>query len=178
MANAYFDVPIAVNEPVLSYAPGTPERESLLNTYKKLNSQVREIPMFINGEEVLTDDKRSCSPPHDHKHQIGVYNYGNAKHVTDAINAALEARKKWANMPWESRAAIFLKAADLLAGPYRDYINAATMLAQSKNAMQAEIDAACELADFFRFNVQYMTDIYQSSPKANPACGTVWSIVR
>ncbi len=168
MANAYFDVPIAVNEPVLSYAPGTPERESLLNTYKKLNSQVREIPMFINGEEVLTDDKRSCSPPHDHQHQIGVYNYGNAKHVTDAINAALEARKKWANMPWESRAAIFLKAADLLAGPYRDYINAATMLAQSKNAMQAEIDAACELADFFRFNVQYMTDIYQEQPESQP----------
>jgi 1-pyrroline-5-carboxylate dehydrogenase len=168
MANAYFDVPIAVNEPVLSYAPGTPERESLLNTYNDLNNQVREIPMFIGGREVMTDDRRPCTPPHDHQHQIGVCHYGDATHVNDAIEAALEARKKWANMPWESRAAIFLKAADLLAGPYRDYVNAATMLAQSKNAMQAEIDAACELADFFRFNVQYMTDIYREQPESQP----------
>ena len=168
MANAYFEVPVAVNEPVLSYAPGTPERESLLKMYKKLNSEVKEIPMFIGGKEVFTDDKRTCSPPHDHQHKIGTYNYGNAQHVTDAINTALEARKKWANLSWESRAAIFLKAADLLAGPFRDYINAATMLAQSKNAFQAEIDAACELADFFRFNVQYMTELYAQQPESNP----------
>lgn len=168
MANAFFNVPVAVNEPVLSYAPGTPERESLLQMYKKLNNEVRDIPMFIGGKEVFTDDKRTCSPPHDHKHKIATYNYGNATHVSDAINTALEARKKWANMSWESRAAIFLKAADLLAGPYRAYINAATMLAQSKNAFQAEIDAACELADFFRFNVQYMTDLYAQQPESNP----------
>ncbi len=168
MANAFFNVPVAVNEPVLSYAPGTPERESLLQMYKKLNNEVRDIPMFIGGKEVFTNDKRTCSPPHDHKHKIATYNYGNATHVSDAINTALEARKKWANMSWESRAAIFLKAADLLAGPYRAYINAATMLAQSKNAFQAEIDAACELADFFRFNVQYMTDLYAQQPESNP----------
>lgn len=168
MANAFFNVPVAVNEPVLSYAPGTPERESLLQMYKKLNNEVRDIPMFIGGKEVFTDDKRTCSPPHDHKHKIATYNYGHATHVSDAINTALEARKKWANMSWESRAAIFLKAADLLAGPYRAYINAATMLAQSKNAFQAEIDAACELADFFRFNVQYMTDLYAQQPESNP----------
>ena len=168
MANAFFNVPVAVNEPVLSYAPGTPERESLLKMYKKLNNEVRDIPMFIGGKEVFTDDKRTCSPPHDHKHKIATYNYGHATHVNDAINTALEARKKWANMSWESRAAIFLKAADLLAGPYRAYINAATMLAQSKNAFQSEIDAACELADFFRFNVQYMTDLYAQQPESNP----------
>lgn len=168
MANAFFNVPKPVNEPVLSYAPGTPQRESLLKTYKKFNSQVLDIPMFIGGKEVRTNDKRPCSPPHDHKHIIGHYSYGTAQHVTDAINAALEARKNWANLSWESRAAIFLKAADLLAGPWRDRINSATMLAQSKNAMQAEIDAACELADFFRFNVQYMTDIYKQQPESNP----------
>ena len=168
MANAFFKVPAPVNEPVKGYAPGSPERESLQNTYKKFNSQVLDIPMFIGGKEVHTNDKRPCSPPHDHKHIIGNYSYGTAHHVTDAINAALAARKNWANLSWESRAAIFLKAADLLAGPWRDRINSATMLAQSKNAMQAEIDAACELADFLRFNVQYMTDIYKQQPDSNP----------
>lgn len=168
MANAFFKVPAPVNEPVKGYAPGSPERESLQNTYKKFNSQVLDIPMFIGGKEVHTNDKRPCSPPHDHKHIIGNYSYGTAQHVTDAIDAALAARKNWANLSWESRAAIFLKAADLLAGPWRDRINSATMLAQSKNAMQAEIDAACELADFLRFNVQYMTDIYKQQPESNP----------
>ena len=168
MANAFFKVPAPVNEPVKGYAPGSPERESLQNTYKKFNSQVLDIPMFIGGKEVHTNDKRPCSPPHDHKHIIGNYSYGTAQHVTDAIDAALAARKNWANLSWESRAAIFLKAADLLAGPWRDRINSATMLAQSKNAMQAEIDAACELADFLRFNVQYMTDIYKQQPDSNP----------
>jgi 1-pyrroline-5-carboxylate dehydrogenase len=168
MANAYFEVPVAVNEPVTSFAPGTPERDSLLRTYRKMNSEILDIPMFIGGKEVFTDDKRDVTPPHNHAHKIGHYNYGNASHVEDAINTALEARKKWANMSWQSRAAIFLKAADLLAGPFRDRINAATMLGQSKNAMQAEIDAACELADFFRFNVQYMTEIYAEQPESNP----------
>ena len=168
MANAFFKVPAPINEPVKGYAPGSPERESLQNTYKKFNSQVLDIPMFIGGKEVHTNDKRPCSPPHDHKHIIGNYSYGTAQHVTDAIDAALAARKNWANLSWESRAAIFLKAADLLAGPWRDRINSATMLAQSKNAMQAEIDAACELADFLRFNVQYMTDIYKQQPDSNP----------
>ena len=168
MSNVFFKVPAPINEPVKGYAPGSPERESLQNTYKKFNSQVLDIPMFIGGKEVHTNDKRPCSPPHDHKHIIGNYSYGTAQHVTDAIDAALAARKNWANLSWESRAAIFLKAADLLAGPWRDRINSATMLAQSKNAMQAEIDAACELADFLRFNVQYMTDIYKQQPDSNP----------
>lgn len=168
MANAFFEVPIAVNEPVKSYAPGTPERDSLLETYKQMSNQVMDIPMFIGGKEVRTTDTRNCTPPHNHQHKIGAYHYGTAQHVSDAIDAALEARKKWANMSWENRAAIFLKAADLLAGPFRDRINASTMLAQSKNAFQAEIDAACELADFFRFNVQYMTDIYAQQPESAP----------
>lgn len=172
MANAFFNTPIAKNEPVKSYAPGSAERDSLLATYKKLNGQVREIPMFIGGKEVFTNDKRACSPPHNHQHQIGNYYYGDASHVYDAVNAALEAREAWANTAWQDRAAIFLKAADLLAGPFRDYINAATMLAQSKNAYQAEIDAACELADFFRFNVQYMTDIYKQQPESAPG---IWN---
>lgn len=168
MANAFFEVPIAVNEPINSYAPGTPERESLQATYSRMNNEVMDIPMFIGGKEVRTNDQRNCTPPHDHQHKIGTYHYGTKQHVTDAINAALEARKQWANLSWESRAAIFLKAADLLAGPFRDRVNASTMLAQSKNAFQAEIDAACELADFFRFNVQYMTEIYAQQPESAP----------
>ncbi len=168
MSNAFFNVPIPVNEPVKSYAPNSPERASLLAMYKKMNSEVIDIPMFIGGKEVFTNQKHDVHPPHNINHKIATFNRGDASHVTQAIESALTARKSWANLSWESRAAIFLKAADLLAGPFRDRINAATMLGQSKNAMQAEIDAACELADFFRFNVQYMTDIYKNQPGSQP----------
>ncbi len=172
MPKGIYHVPIAVNEPILSYAPGTPEREELLNTYRKLKSQVTEIPMFINGKEVTTGDTHPLFPPHELKTQIGTYHRGTAKHVEEAIDAALAARQKWANLSWEHRASVFLKAADLIAGPYRAKINAATMLAQSKNAFQAEIDSACELADFLRFNVQYMTDIYENQPESSEG---VWN---
>ena len=124
--------------------------------------------MFIDGKEVFTNDKRGIFPPHDHQHKIGSYNYGTSKHVEEAIESSLRARDAWSKLSWEHRAAIFLKAADLVAGPYRDRINSATMLAQSKNAFQAEIDAACEFADFLRFNVQYMTDIYNQQPGSQP----------
>lgn len=169
MSNAIFQVPIAVNEPVRPYRPETTEHTNLINKYKEMyNQDPIDVPMHINGKEVRTDDKRPISPPHDHKKVLGHFNYGNAEHVTQAIDAALNAREEWANLPWEQRASIFLRAADLLAGPYRDKMNAATMLAQSKNVMQAEIDAACELIDFFRFNVQYMTEIYSQQPESLP----------
>jgi 1-pyrroline-5-carboxylate dehydrogenase len=169
MSKAIFNVPLPANEPVKAYAPGSKEKESLLATYKALYSQAPiDVPMYIGAEEVRTENKKRLAPPHDHKHTLGHYNVGDATHVSKAIDAALAARKQWANLSWESRAAIFLKAADLLAGPYRDKMNAATMLAQSKNAFQAEIDAACELIDFLRFNVAYMQQIYQDQPGSNP----------
>jgi 1-pyrroline-5-carboxylate dehydrogenase len=168
MSNGFFNVPIPVNEPVKSYAPGSKEREELLTAYNSLREQQLDIPMYIGGEEVRTGKTVNIAPPHDHKRVIGQFHEGNAKHVQQAIDAALAAREKWAAMPWESRAAIFLKAADLLAGPFRARMNAATMLGQSKNAFQAEIDAACELIDFFRFNVKYMTEIYKMQPESLP----------
>ena len=168
MPNAFYNVPVAKNEPVKGYAPNSTEKETLLKTYKELLNQEIDVPMYIGGEEVRTNDKKRMAPPHDHQHTLGHFNYGDASHVNAAIDAALEAREAWAAMPWEERAAIFLKCAELLAGPFRDRMNAATMLAQSKNAFQAEIDAACELIDFFRFNVQYMTQIYKDQPESNP----------
>ena len=169
MSKAIFSVPLPANEPVKPYAPGSKEKESLLAKYKELyNQKDVDIPMYIGGKEVRTDNKKRIAPPHDHKHILGHFNYGDASHVNKAIDAALAARKQWANLSWESRAAIFLKAADLLAGPFRDKMNAATMLAQSKNAFQAEIDAACEMIDFFRFNVAYMQQVYQDQPSSNP----------
>ncbi|MFT5581508.1 MAG: 1-pyrroline-5-carboxylate dehydrogenase [Psychromonas sp.] len=165
MSNALFKVPVAVNEPVNSFAPNTAQRESLIKKYKEMYNQAPiDVPMYIGGEKVTTNDKRRMSPPHDHKKTLGHYNYGTAQHVTEAIDAALAAKSDWANLPWEHRAAIFLKAADLLAGPFRDKMNAATMLGQSKNVYQAEIDASCELIDFLRFNVSYMTEIYAQQP--------------
>ncbi len=165
-------VPKAYNEPVLSYKPGSPERAELKAMLKQLKSEEVEIPMIIGGKPVTTGDKVAIHPPHELKHTLGYYHKGDASHVTMAIEAALEARKTWHNMPWEQRAAIFLRVADLISGPYRAKINAATMLAQSKTVFQAEIDAACELADFFRFNVQYMTEIYSQQPDSSKG---VWN---
>ncbi len=166
MGNGFFEVPIAVNEPIKSYAPGSPERKEVLDTYKKMYDTKVEVPLFINGKELKTKDTSTMSPPHDHKHILGTYHKATKKNIEEAISTSLEARKKWAAMPWQQRAAIFLRAAELIAGPYRAKINAATMLAQSKNIYQAEIDAACELIDFLRYNVQYMTEIYAEQPES------------
>ncbi len=174
MSRGYFSVPKAYNEPIRNYAPGSRERKELKEKIAELRSKVIEIPMFIGGEEVKTQDKREIHPPHDLNHLLGYYYYGEASHVHQAINAALEARASWQALPWDHRAAIFLKAADLISGPYRAKLNAATMLAQSKNVYQAEIDAACEMADFLRFNVQFMSEIYQQQPISTPG---VWNKV-
>ena len=165
--NSIVKIPTAKNEPVLPFAPGDAATLSLKNKLQELKGTEVDIPMYIGGEEVFTDEKISMHPPHEIAHNLGTYNKGNASHVQQAIDSALAAKESWANMPWESRAAIFLKAADLLAGPFRDKMNAATMLAQSKNAMQAEIDAACEMIDFFKCNVQYMIEIYRQQPPEN-----------
>ncbi len=164
MPKGIFKIPHPQNEPIYNYAPKTQERKALVDTLKALKKKSVDIPMFIGGEEIYTKDKREMRPPHEIKHLLGTYNYGTKKHVSKAIDAALKAKKKWENIFWEHRASIFLKAADLISGPYRNKINAATMLAQSKNAFQAEIDAACEFADFLRFNVHYMQQIYADQP--------------
>jgi 1-pyrroline-5-carboxylate dehydrogenase len=164
MPKGIYKVPPAKNEPVKNYAPGSPERDELKSVLAEMKSEVMDIPMIIDGKEVRTDNKIPMHPPHERKHLLGHFHRGDATHVQMAIDAALKAKKKWANMSWEHRASIFLKAADLLAGPYRQKLNAATMLAQSKNAYQAEIDSAAELIDFFKFNVQYMTEIYAQQP--------------
>jgi 1-pyrroline-5-carboxylate dehydrogenase len=168
MSKGVFNVPVATNEPVLSYAPGTPEREEVLATYKAMYNSTIDVPMYIGAEQIMTDNKKAMTPPHDHQHVLGHFSYGDRSHVEQAIDAALEAREAWANMAWEQRVSIFLKAADLLAGPFRAKINAATMLAQSKNVFQAEIDAACELIDFFKFNAEYVTQLYQEQPESAP----------
>ncbi|HET9502497.1 MAG TPA: L-glutamate gamma-semialdehyde dehydrogenase [Hymenobacter sp.] len=168
MANAFFQVPKPLNEPVKGYAPNSPERAELVKELNRLKQTQQDIAMHIGGQEVRTGRTISLHPPHDHQHVLGQFHEGDASHVTQAIDAALAARPAWANMPWQERAAIFLKAAELLAGPYRARINAATMLGQSKNAFQAEIDAACELIDFFRFNVHFMQEIYQVQPESAP----------
>ena len=172
MPKGFFNVPVAKNEPVLSYAPGTKERAELKKQLAEFRSVETDIPMFIGGEEVRTGKKIAINPPHDIKHVLGYYSQGDETHVHQAIDAALNAREQWANLSWEHRASIFLKAADLVSGPYRQKLNAATMLGQSKNPYQAEIDAACELADFFRFNVQYMTTIYSEQPESAPG---IWN---
>lgn len=168
MANAFFQVPIPSNEPVKSYAPGSPEKAELKEQLKAFKDQQLDIPMFIGGKEVRTKETIAIFPPHELDHELGKYHKGGSKHVNQAIEAALAAKPAWEDMPWQDRAAVFLKAADLLAGPYRAKMNAATMLGQSKNCYQAEIDAACEMIDFFRFNVQFMTDIYMDQPESNP----------
>ena len=166
MGKGFFNVPIAVNEPVKSYALGSPERASVLDAYKTMFNSTIDVPLYINGEDVKTGNTRTMSPPHDHQHIVGTYHLAEQNHVEDAINTALQARKTWSQLPWEQRAGIFLKAAELIAGPYRAKINAATMIAQSKTIHQAEIDAACEFIDFLRFNVQFMTDIYMEQPES------------
>lgn len=166
MGKGFFRVPVAVNEPVKSYAPGTPERDEVLKTYRAMYNSSVDVPLYINGEEIRTGNTVAMSPPHDHQHILGHYHKAEKKHVQQAIDTALEARKAWSKMPWQQRAGIFLRAAELIAGPYRAKINAATMLGQSKNIFQAEIDAACELIDFLRFNVQYMTEIYAEQPES------------
>jgi len=172
MSKGFFNVPKAENEPIKSYAPGSSERAELKRMINQLRSVEVELPMIIDGREVTTDRRIRISPPHEIQHTLGYYYQGDASHVQMAIDAAMIARGKWNSMSWHHRAAIFLKAADLLAGPYRAKINAATMLGQSKNAYQAEIDSACEMADFFRFGVRCMTDIYKMQPDSAPG---IWN---
>jgi 1-pyrroline-5-carboxylate dehydrogenase len=164
MTNGFFTVPALQNEPVLDYAAQSPERFKLKEAIKEAKSNVADIPMFIGKDEIRTGKKMEIRPPHEHQHILGYYHEGDESHVSTAIDAALAAKQDWEDMPWEARAAIFLKAAELFAGPYRYKINAATMLGQSKNAFQAEIDAACELIDFLRYNVAFMSEIYKQQP--------------
>ncbi len=164
MSTGFFNVPVAVNEPVKTYAPGTPEREQVQQAFKEMYQSTVDVPLYIGGKEVRTGSTKNLFPPFDHQHHLGTYHTATKDLIQDAIDAALEARIKWSQMAWEHRAAIFLKAAELVAGPYRAKLNAATMIAQGKTVHQAEIDAACEFIDFLRFNVQYMTEIYKQQP--------------
>ena len=163
-----YNIPVPENEPILDYAPGSPEKIELEKALAELKANPVEIPMFINGEEVRTDTKIEITSPHNHNLKLGFYYQGGEAEVKKAVDSALEAQKTWALVPWEHRAAIFLKAAELIAGPYRAKINAATMLAHSKNIFQAEIDAVCELVDFLRFNAYYMQQIYEIQPESAP----------
>ncbi len=172
MSNAFFEVPMATNEPVLPYGPGSPEKQELKAVLAELKSKTINIPMRINGKNVNTKDKVAIHPPHERKHVLGHFSKGDSSHVKRAIDAALKAKSAWEEMPWQDRAAIFLRAADLLSGPFRARMNAATMLGQSKNVYQSEIDAVAELCDFFRYNVQYMTEIYTQQPESVPG---IWN---
>lgn len=172
MPKGIFKVPVAVNEPIKNYAPGSPERKELQAMLAELRSKETNIPMYIGGKEVESNVLVRIHPPHDHQHNLGHFHKSDKSHIEKAINAALAAKEQWANLSWEHRASIFLKAAELIAGPYRAKLNAATMLGQSKNAYQAEIDSACEIIDFLRFNVQYMTEIYAEQPISSPG---VWN---
>ena len=174
MLKGFFNVPKAVNEPVKSYAPNSPEKAAVLAAYKEMWNTKIDVPLYIGSEEIRTGNTRTMSAPHDHKHIVGTYHLAEKAHIEKAIANALESKKAWANMAWEQRAAIFLKAAELIAGPYRAKINAATMIAQSKNIFQAEIDASCELIDFLRYNVEFMTQIYNDQPNSDSA---VWNRV-
>ena len=164
MGKGFFQVPTAINEPVKGYAPGSPERESVLKQYKEFYNSKVEVPLYIGSNEVKTGNTKPMSPPHEHQHVVGHYHTAKKSHVKESIASCLDSRKAWADLTWEQRAAIFLKAAELIAGPYRAKINAATMMAQSKTIHQAEIDAACELIDFLRFNVEFMSQIYEEQP--------------
>ena len=175
MSTGFFKVPTPINEPIYGYAPGSPEREALQSTLKALKAQQVEVPLYIGSEQIKTDVKKSLTSPHNHQHVLGYYYEGDSSHVQQAIDSALGAKHAWENMAWEQRASIFLKAADLIAGPYRYQMNAATMLGQSKTAHQSEIDAVCEIVDFLRFNVKYMAEIYAEQPPISPP--GVWNRV-
>jgi 1-pyrroline-5-carboxylate dehydrogenase len=168
MSIGTFSYPLPANEPVLNYGPGSAEKKRLKEVLAELKNEQADIPMYIGGREVRTEKKVAIHPPHENKHVLGYFHAGDATHVQQAIDAALGARESWAAMSWESRAGIFLKAADLIAGKYRPYMNGTTMLGQSKNAYQAEIDAACELIDFLRFNVHFLGEIYKQQPVSGP----------
>ncbi len=172
MSKGIFQLPVMKNEPVKSYAPGTPERAALKQKLAELNSKDIDLPMIIAGKEVRTGNLKDIRPPHNHRHLLGHYHQGDKTHVQMAIDAALNAKPGWEAMHWESRAAIFLKAAELIAGPYRYEFNAVTMIGQSKNAYQSEIDAVCELIDFYRFNVKNMDEIYRMQPNSSPG---IWN---
>ena len=167
MSTGFFKVPKAKNEIVKSYRPGSPERKEVVETYQKMISSISEVPMYINGNDVKSKTKKTISPPHDHQKIVGEYYLAEPEHIDNAIDSALAAKENWENMSWENRSAIFLKAAELIAGPYRSKINAATMIGQSKTVHQAEIDSACELIDFLRFNVEYVTQIYSNQPESD-----------
>jgi 1-pyrroline-5-carboxylate dehydrogenase len=167
-----YRIPKPINEPIKSYAPGSPERAAVKKALADLKARKLDIPMIIGGKEIKTDKVIKITAPHDHSLELGHYYQGGAVEVKAAIETALAAKEKWIALPWEQRAAIFLKAADLIAGPYRYLMNAATMLAHSKNIFQAEIDAVCELADFYRFNAYYMQQIYDMQPESSPM---VWN---
>ena len=164
MPKGIYNVPKAINETVKTYAPGTPERAAVAAAFKQMYNSTVDVPLYIGGEQIRTGKTKNMTPPFDHKHVVGQYHEAEQSHIEKAIATALEAKKKWALMPWEHRASIFLKAAELIAGPYRAKINAATMIAQAKTVHQAEIDSACELIDFLRFNVEFMTQIYAEQP--------------
>jgi len=167
MSTGFFKVPKAKNEVVKSYIPGSRERDEIQKIYKEMINSFTEVPMYINGKDVKSEDKKQISPPHDHQKIVGEYYIAEPKHIDDAIESALAAKENWEDMSWENRAAIFLKAAELIAGPYRYKINAATMIGQSKTVHQAEIDSACELIDFLRFNVEFVTQIYSNQPESD-----------
>ncbi len=174
MSTGFFKVPKAKNEVVKSYIPGSKERDEIQKTYKEMINSFTEVPMYINGKDVKSQNKKQISPPHDHQNIVGEYYIAEPKHIDDAIESALAAKENWENMSWENRSAIFLKAAELIAGPYRSKINAATMIGQSKTVHQAEIDSACELIDFLRFNVEFATQIYSNQPESD---GDAWNRV-
>ncbi|MCB0299632.1 MAG: aldehyde dehydrogenase family protein, partial [Calditrichaeota bacterium] len=167
MSNAYFRVPKPVNEPIKSYAPGSPEKASLKRKIAEMRQIQHDIPLIIGGKEIRTGNTAELRCPHDHSLKLGVYHKAGEKEVQMAIEASQKARKTWSEMPWEHRASVFLKAAELLAGPWRDTLNAATMLNQSKTVFQAEIDAACELIDFWRFNAHYMAQLMGDQPESS-----------
>ena len=172
MSTGFFNVPKPHNEPINSYAPNTPQREALKAKLAEMRSQIADVPMYIGAEEIRTNNKQPLTCPHDHQHILGYYHEGNATHVNQAIESALEAREQWANLPWQNRVTVFLKAADLSATKYRMDLNASTMLGQSKNAYQAEIDAACEWIDFLRFNAHFAAQIYAQQPESTEG---VWN---
>ena len=174
MSTGFFKVPKAKNEVVKSYIPGSKERDEIQKTYEEMINSFTEVPMYINGKDVKSANKKQISPPHDHQNIVGEYYIAEPKHIDDAIESALAAKQNWENMSWENRSAIFLKAAELIAGPYRSKINAATMIGQSKTVHQAEIDSACELIDFLRFNVEFVTQIYSNQPESD---GDAWNRV-